>query len=123
VSDKGALHVDEAEGSRWNLALELLGSGETIIFREVSLTKMPECLRILVDTAWKTEQTPARAREDIARAERVVQELLASNEDFVEAVGGRPIEYHAIDDYGMGAIWLAELRDDEFTWTGPPYDE
>ena len=123
MSDKGALRMDETDGSRWNLALGLLTSGETIIFRDISLTVLPECLRVLVDTTWKTEQTPARAREDIARAERVVEDLVASNEDLADVVGTRSVEYHAIDDHGMGAVWLAELRDGEFTWTGPPHAE
>ena len=105
------------------LALERLAAGETIIFREVSLTLAPDSLRVLIDTTWKTEPTPARAREDIGRAERLVQELLASAPGLADVVGLRSVEYHAIDDYGMGAIWLAELRDGEFTWTGPPYDD
>ena len=66
-------------------------------------------------------RAPERARADIARAEHVVEGLLAEAPEFAELVGDREIEYHAIDDYGMGGLWLAELRGDTFTWTGPPH--
>jgi len=46
--------------------------------------------------------------------------LLAEAPAFAELVADREIEYHTIDDYGMGASWLAELHGDRFTWTGPP---
>jgi hypothetical protein len=115
-----ALRLDETAGQRWDLALERLAVGDTIIFQGVSLTILPNILRALIESTWKThpEQTPERARADIARAEQIVTELLDSAPDFAELVGDREIEYHAIDDYGMGAIWLAELRNGRFTWTG-----
>jgi len=119
VTDRGALKVDEATGPRWSLALELLAQGETVIFDGISLTVTPETLLVLVQTTWEMSRvTPENAREDIARGERVVSALLGSSEQFKRLVGVRAIEYHAIDDYGMGAGWLAELRDGEFRWTG-----
>jgi hypothetical protein len=115
------LRVDETAGERWELALERLRAGDTIIFRGVSLSIQPDALRALIQSTWTTaaEQTPERARADIARAEHVVEDLLAEPA-FADLVRDREIEYHAIDDYGMGAIWLAGLRGDRFTWTGPP---
>ena len=119
MTDRGALKVDEATGPRWSLALELLAQGETVIFDGVSLTLIPDALRVLVQTTWEMSRvTPENAREDIARGERVVASLLRSSNEFRELVGSRSIEYHAIDDYGMGAGWLAELRNGEFRWTG-----
>lgn len=120
MSDKGALKLDEMTGPRWSLALELLTQGETVIFDGVSLTLIPGTLQVLVQTTWELSRvTPENARVDIARGERVVSTLLRSSREFSELVGARTIEYHAIDAYGMGAIWLAELRDGEFRWTGP----
>ena len=118
-----ALRVDETTGARWELALERLRAGDTIIFRHVSLSIREDALLLaLIQSTWTTaaEQTPERARADIARAEQIVEELLAEAPAFAELVADREIEYHTIDDYGMGAIWLAELRGDRFTWTGPP---
>ena len=82
----------------------------------------PDGLRALIQSTWTTaaEQTPERARLDIGRAEHIVESLLAEAPAFAELVADRVIEYHVIDDYGMGAIWVAELRGDRFTWTGPP---
>lgn len=76
----------------------------------------------LIQSTWTTaaEQTPERARADIARAEHIVGDLLAEAPAFVELVADREIEYHTIDDYGMSANRLAALRGDRFTWTGPP---
>lgn len=119
MSDKGALKVDETIGPRWSLALELLGHGETVIFDGVSLTLIPGTLRVLIQTTWEMSRvTPENARVDIARGERVVSTLLTTSREFGDLVGARTIEYHAIDDYGMGAVRLAELRDGEFRWTG-----
>jgi hypothetical protein len=120
-----ALRVEETQGARWELALERLRAGDTIIFREVSLSIRPDGFVALIQSTWTTaaEQTPERARADIARAEHIVEVLRAADPTFAELVADREIEYHAIDDYGMGAIWLAELRGDRYTWTGPPYPE
>jgi hypothetical protein len=117
-----ALRVDETSGGRWELALERLSAGDTIIFRDVSLSIQADALLALIQSTWTTaaEQTPERARADIARAEQIVENLLAEAPAFSELVSDREIEYHTIDDYGMGAIWLAELRGERFTWTGPP---
>jgi hypothetical protein len=108
-------------------------SGETIVFQEIALALLPGTLRVLVEATaksvfvegekFKTEITEAQAREDIARAESVVSALLEVAPGFARMVGDRDVEYHAIWDYGMGAIWLAEFRNGQFTWTGPPYDE
>ncbi len=137
--DTNALRVDEASGERWELALDQLRAGYSIIFRDVilSLPPMagspertgatppstePPVLQALIQSTWTTtaEQTPDRARADIARAEHIVEELIAEAPAFADLVSDRVIEYHAINDYGMGAIWLAELRDGRFTRTGPP---
>jgi hypothetical protein len=118
-----ALRVDDTTGARWELALERLRAGDTIIFRDVSVSIREDALLLaLIQSRWTTaaEQTPERARADIARAEHIVEDLLAESSAFAELVADRQIEYHTIDDYGMGAIWLAELRGDRFTWTGPP---
>jgi hypothetical protein len=115
-----ALKVEESSGQRWNLALQLLADGETVILRGVSLTLRPQVLEALVQSTWDLEHATAEtARADIARGERVVGALLESSEEFAKLVGDRTVEYRAIDDYGMGAIWFAELRDGRFQWAGP----
>ncbi len=133
------LWIDATTGERWELALERLRAGYTINFRGVFLSLPPyagtpertgaappstdaQVLLALIQSTWTTaaEQTPERARADIARAKDIVEHLLAETPAFAELVADREIEYHAIDDYGMGAVWLAELRGDRFTWTGPP---
>jgi hypothetical protein len=80
-------------------------------------------LLVLIQSTWTTaaEQTPDRARADIGRAEAVVEHLLAESPAFADLIADREIEYHTNDSYGMGGIWLAELRGDRFTWTGPPH--
>jgi hypothetical protein len=113
-----ALRVDELEGQRWELALERLTQGETVIFRGVSLTLLPGALRALAQITWKTRPTAALVREDIARAEEIVRDALDGSPDLKALVGNRSVEYHAIDDYGMGAVWLADLVDGKFTWHG-----
>jgi hypothetical protein len=42
------LRVDETTGERWELALERLRAGDTIIFRGVALSIQPDALRALI---------------------------------------------------------------------------
>jgi hypothetical protein len=130
------MRVDETTGPRWELALERLAAGYAIYFRGVSLSLPPQAgtpertgaappskdtyvLLVVIKSTWTTaaEQTPERARADIARAEYVVEHLLAESPAFADLVADREIEYHTAD-FG---IYLAGLRGERFTWTGPPH--
>ena len=119
VGSRG-LSVDETAGQRWELALDLLRQGETVIFRGVDLTLRQRVLVVLAQITWRTRPSAALAREDIARAECVVGGLLDESPEFRALVGQRSIEYHAVDDPGMGPVSLGELVDGMFTWRGMP---
>lgn len=64
-------------------------------------------LLALIQSTWTTaaEQTPERARADIARAEHIVEDLLGEAPAFAELVADREIEYHTIDDYEARSGW------------------
>jgi hypothetical protein len=74
--------VDEPEGARWRVELELLAEG-------------------------KSKLTPEQAAVEIDNAEAGVAEIRERSPEFAEIISGRPILYELIDDYGMGAVRLA----------------
>jgi hypothetical protein len=103
--------------------MERLTAGHTIIFRGVALTIRRDMLEALIETWWTTQpqQTPDRARADLARAEEIVAILFDEVPGLAELVGECEIEYHVIAGYSRNAVYLAELRGGQFRWTGPPF--
>ncbi len=124
-------HVDEASGSRWQLALELLTTpgAETVMYRGIGLWNGrdrsgrpdPACFTAAIQSSWGMERvTEATARDDLERARSTIADLRAESPEFDDIVGERVIQYLLLDDYGMGAVHLAVLGPQGLEWLRNP---
>lgn len=118
------LHVDEPSGERFSLALDLLASGETVVYRGLALAIRSDVLQIDVPSTWRSEHvTQEHARRDLDRAAEVIDALAESSSRFRSLTGRLPRRLLLIEDYGNGAIALAELKGNAIHWRkgfGPP---
>lgn len=121
------LRIDDAEGPRWRVALDLLAASgsETVVYQGIGLWSGrdrngrpdPENFTAAVPSSWRMDNvTEATAREDLDRARGTLGGLREASPEFDAVVGSRFIEYVLVDDYGMGAVHLAAWGSDGFTW-------
>ena len=114
---KSALWVDEPEGPRWALAIELLAEGEDVVCMGLGLTLASEShpyprqlgslLKVRVQTNRRDSLTAEHARAELENAEAGLNEIRNRSAAFSALVGDRPTLFELIDDYGMGSVRLA----------------
>src|SRR5690348_12481342 len=114
---KDALWVDEPDGPRWALALELLASGDYVVCMGLGLTLATETraeprqlgriLKVRVQTRRPDSLTAEHARTEIENAEAGLDEIRQRSPAFAALVADRVPLFELIDDYGMGAVRLA----------------
>jgi hypothetical protein len=114
---KDALWVDEPDGPRWALALELLGGGEYVVCMGLGLTlasetspeprRLGRTLKVRVQTRRPDSMSADHARTEIQNAEAGLDEIRQRSPAFAALVGDREPLFELIDDYGMGAVRLA----------------
>ena len=114
---KDALWVDEPDGTRWMLALELLASGEYVVCMGLGITLASETdpnprqlgplLKVRIQTDRPDSLTAEHARAEIENAEAGLEEIRQRSPAFAALVADRQTLFELIDDYGMGAVRLA----------------
>ena len=112
-------------GDRWDLAVELLESGESavafgdslIAYREVAGPRETGHLRIeIASTAGPESLTVVVATEDIARGLAQV-DLLLSDDQVADIVRQHGLEVDYVEDYDIGRKRLASIGEDRsVTW-------
>jgi hypothetical protein len=105
---KNALWVDEPDGPRWALALELLASGEDVVCMGLGLTLATESpshprqvgplLKVRVQTRHADSMTAERARAEIENAEAGLDELRQRSPALAALVADRETLFELIDD-------------------------
>jgi hypothetical protein len=113
------LRVEELEGERWALALELLSDGQQVIVADVVLTLgRPGLLTATARTGGQRpgEITAAAALADLARAESVLSEVRRSSPEFRELVLGREVELDVVVDLNTTTILVARSRHGHAAW-------
>jgi hypothetical protein len=110
--------VDDATGSRFDLAMERFRSGETFEFRDVGFRLEADgAVHCIVDSSWSAENTTsASAVQDLDSAEVVFKHLTEHSPEFAATVGGRPVSYDLVEDYGMGSVLICRRRDESLVW-------
>jgi hypothetical protein len=89
------LHVSETEGKRFDLFLDLLASGEVVVFQEIALAIRNGTLEVDVPSAQRSgRETEERARREFDAA-AVTVETLTQPESRVEE---RPHEHANADE-------------------------
>ena len=114
---KDALWVDEPDGPRWALALELLERGEYVVCMGLGMTLATEThphprqlgnlLKVRVQTDRPDSLTSDHAIGEIQNAEVGLEEICQRSPAFAALVADRSKLFELIDDYGMGAVRLA----------------
>lgn len=114
---RGALWVDEPEGPRWELGLELLADGENVVCMGLGLTLASESLpgprqtepllTVRVQTNRADSLTAEHALAELENAEAGLNEIRRRSAAFSALVANRQTLFELIDDYGMGAVRLA----------------
>lgn len=121
-------HTDSDE--RWELALEMIDdpNADTVAYRGMGLwldrrsTGEPDSglLTVAVQSTWQAQNvTEARARDDPRGARKEIGELIGRNDRFRTLCQARRLEYLLLDDYGMGAVHISLMCDDELIWFEP----
>lgn len=97
--------VEEPEGERWDLALELLREGTSVRFRDLVLERREHELHVSVISRYH-EPTEAAARAQIDAARQTLDALVSASPGFAAVVGSRTLSFELVNDYGMGAVRL-----------------
>ena len=102
---KDALHIEpEESGSRLQLALELLSSGEAVVLLGDRLALRPMASRILCEVI---TQLPAQSREPAAHLSEIESAKRMLNASTIaSAVKTKKLEWLVVDDYGTGTVEL-----------------
>jgi hypothetical protein len=107
----GGFSVEEPEGPRWKVALELLAEGKYISCMGLIFTFAKETpresgepgstLKVRFETGHEwTTMTAEQAAADIENAEAGVSEICERSPEFARLIAGRPIRYELFDRYG-----------------------
>lgn len=110
----GVFRVSETGDQRWSAAIARLSEGGPIAFDDIGfLLVPPDC--VIVSPSWQYERPPTKQEAEAAfsRGEACLNLLAESDVLFAQLVRGRRVEMELLDDYGMGAMLVAEKRDGE----------
>jgi len=112
-------------GKRWDLAVELLESGESVValgdcliaYREVAGPRMTGNIRVeILSTAASESLTLVGATEDIVRGLAQV-DLLLSDDRVADIVRQHGLKLDHVKDYDIGRKRLASIAEDwSVTW-------
>ncbi len=110
------LRVDEPQGQRFTVGLELLREGELIVLCGMGVRLVESELEIQVRSTGPASITEATARRDLAFAVRTLSWVEKISPSFRALAADRVRRYLLIDDYHTGAIGLGEFRGRELRW-------
>jgi hypothetical protein len=112
------VNFDETEGSRAELALQLLADGKYVSFRGLGLRiDASGALECRVFSRWNAENvTEAIAREAFAAGARTLEQLCESPR-FAALLGSRSRMWELLDDYGQGAVGLCRWDGVAIQWS------
>jgi hypothetical protein len=111
---RGGLHLDEASGERWELALQLLADEvEVVAFTNVVLRSRKGELTISIETAHDPKLVTAeQARTEIDAGQQLVGRLREVDRRFDDLMRQRHVIWEYVYDYDTGSVLLADLAED-----------
>ncbi len=115
---RGAFTVHTVVGSRFELAIELLVSGRSFEFHDVSFRiERDGTLLCTVDSSWGIDNvTLETATRDLEEGRAALDYLVVAAPAFAAAVHGRPVRFELIDDYGSGSVLICTRVSDKLAW-------
>lgn len=121
-----SLRIEEAHGDRWELALELLESGEApVVIANVALSRhigWPRAdglIHISVVTRFDPlTVTPAAAAAEVEEGRRIIDEFCAADARLTELFRRYGIAWQYAYDYGMGSVNVGQIGENgAIRWT------
>jgi len=125
------LNVSAADGDRWELALNLLETGDApvrlgsiTLCRDVGAPNADGHIHIEFPCLHDPDRiTPEAGAHDLDSARSVVQAASAADHRFALLLHRFGFIYEYVHDYGMGGVLLATAREDgSLTWQHPGGD-
>jgi len=111
------MRIDEAEGARFQLALEQFKNGEFFVFRGTGFGLRKTELEIRAPIDWSPENVDRnKAEQIISKATELLNALKDTSEAFNKLVANLPVHIVVLYDYGMGGLEIAESLNGEFSW-------
>src|SRR6185436_16432094 len=111
------MQVDDPEGPRFELALDLLRDSGWMSFRDLYISIREGRLDVRLESSWSPDQTdPERATRDISRARQNIQALRQVSARFASLTDGLPERFALFYGYGMGEVEICEEVDGEIRW-------
>lgn len=112
VWHRAYLQVERPEGARWDLALQLLKDGATVVVAGVALRVSNHDLHAIVTSAWADPSlvTDETAGQELSRGSQLVQSLLRTDPQFAAVVADREIKLELVADYETGSLLVACLE-------------
>lgn len=116
--DVKKMEITETTGKRFELAMELLGEGNSVTFEDVSFRIIsPTTLLIQLESSWQLDRiTHESAIKDIESAHSTMKYLCNESSRFNELVSGKEIETVLFLGYGMGEVEICTEKDSNIEW-------
>lgn len=116
------MDITDTSEPRFNLGIERFLAGESVTYNGVAFYNNNEqSLQIYSYSDWAPERTTeSHAKEKIARAKAVLEQLTNQSETFRKVAVHLPHEHYFCYDYGMGAIALAKEVNAQYQWVYQP---
>jgi hypothetical protein len=111
------LWVTDFSGPRFDLALDLLESGEGFVVSGIKMCLERDELQMYVPSSWSINSvTEGRAREDLSRADELVAALSDASQRFCKLTLGKSRKQVLISDYETGWLPICTSLDGIFSW-------
>lgn len=113
------MEVDRVGGERWELAFDLLASGESeVLYRGVSLwrsTAGPRAdgrIHVSILTSAGPGLSAARRDEEVARGRQAISDLIGSDRRLEDLLAEHGTTWAYVHDYGNGRVLLEDLPEE-----------
>jgi hypothetical protein len=125
---RGTFNVDEPTGDRWNLALEVLTSGEAfvaigerlLVYRDANGPTATGEVQVEIRSSTHGLPNAARAAEDVAAGMAQLQTLL-NDDRLAQLVSEYGLAIAYVSDYDTGRVTLASVdRGGAVSWVHEP---
>ena len=112
------MDITDATERRFEAGIQFFLEGKAITYNDVGFWKDGEkALHVDSFSEWDIENSdPQMAKEKIARAKSVLNELAEKSPEFAKVAAHLPHEHYFCSDYGKGSVALAKEKDGTFSW-------
>ena len=105
------MEISKLTGPRFELAIDRLGAGDSVVFEGIGLRLSDETLECRVPSSFRAKNaTEDTIRRDLEAARAKIAKLLQESPALRSLVGVRRRRFIVLDDYGGGGVELMEVQ-------------